>query len=73
MTPSNRVVWRGHITHVPGGERHYVKDPAEILAVILPYLQQMGIKPSWRWRLQGWLGSLSGQSAAPVNAKRPHD
>lgn len=70
---ADRVVWRGHITHVPGGARHYVKDPAQILAVILPYLQRMGIKLSWRWRLQTWLNSRGALSMDPVKTKHPHD
>lgn len=53
------ATWRGHITHVPSGERRYVKELDDIAAFILPYLTGMGVdlglasQPrSWwrRWR-----------------------
>jgi hypothetical protein len=36
--------WRGHITHVPSGERRYVQDLDDIAAFIAPYLEKMGVK-----------------------------
>jgi hypothetical protein len=38
-----QVIWRGHITHVPGGERRYLKDLAEVTAFIKTYLVAMGV------------------------------
>ena len=38
-------VWRGHVTHVPGGERRYFQDLNEIAAFIMPYLVSMGVDP----------------------------
>jgi hypothetical protein len=35
---SGRAVWRGHVTHVPSGERRYIREPSEIPAFISPYL-----------------------------------
>ena len=35
------ATWRGHITHVPSGERRYVEDLAKIPAFIAPYLEKM--------------------------------
>jgi hypothetical protein len=32
------AVWRGHVTHVPSGERRYLKELADILDFIDPYL-----------------------------------
>jgi hypothetical protein len=32
--------WRGHLTHVPGGQRHYFQELAAIPALIAPYLAQ---------------------------------
>jgi hypothetical protein len=49
------AVWRGHITHVPGGERHYLSDLNGILLFIAPYLEQMGIRPTISWRVRRWL------------------
>jgi hypothetical protein len=39
---TGRTVWRGHITHVPGGGRHYIQDLNAIPRFIQPYLQKMG-------------------------------
>ena len=46
-----RAEWRGHITHVPGGERLYLDDLARIRWFIVPYLEQMGIRPPIAWRV----------------------
>jgi hypothetical protein len=42
---AGRATWRGHITHVPSGERRYLKKLDEITAFIRPYLQEMGVRP----------------------------
>jgi hypothetical protein len=42
---AGRATWRGHITHVPSGERRYLKKLDEIMAFIRPYLQEMGVRP----------------------------
>lgn len=47
--------WRGHITHVPGGEREYFTDLSEIAMFILPYLEAMRMRSGWRWRVWKWL------------------
>jgi hypothetical protein len=52
---SGKTVWRGHITHVPSGERRYFEDLAAIDNFIVPYLQQMGVDLGiWR-RMRYWL------------------
>jgi hypothetical protein len=38
------ATWRGHITHVPSGERRYLEDLDDIKIFIVPYLQDMGIR-----------------------------
>lgn len=38
------VIWRGHITHVSSGERHYFDAPDDILIFMTPYLRRYGIK-----------------------------
>jgi hypothetical protein len=45
--------WRGHVTHVPSGERRYVKDLSEVTAVLASYLQSMKVRLGLRWRI--WL------------------
>jgi hypothetical protein len=47
--------WRGHITHVPSGERRYVQDLDEITAFIAPYLERMGVKVNLRERVRRWM------------------
>lgn len=32
-------VWRGHITHIPGGEQHYFTSVQEIVPFIESYLK----------------------------------
>lgn len=57
----DRGTWRGQITQVPGGERHYLKNLDEIEDFISPYLEAMGVKLGIRWRLRCWLRHLRGQ------------
>lgn len=35
--------WRGHITHIPSGDRKYFEDLNEIIPFMNPYLQAIGI------------------------------
>jgi len=42
MDEAGRTMWRGHITHVPGGERQYIQDLNAIRPFIQPFLEQMG-------------------------------
>lgn len=38
------VTWHGHITHVPGGERAYLKDLDAATAFITAYLEAYGVR-----------------------------
>jgi hypothetical protein len=51
-TASSAVVWRGQITHVPSGEQRSIHELSEIGVFVTPYLQQLGAKPRWWWRLR---------------------
>ena len=44
VTDVDRVTWRGQITHVPSGERRYLKELGEITAFIARYLEEMGLR-----------------------------
>jgi len=55
INQSGRAIWRGHITHVPGGERRYVRALSEIVAFIAPYLHTMGVEMGIRQRIKKWL------------------
>ncbi len=37
-----RERWHGHITHVPSGERRYLKNLDGIKTFIVPYLKSVG-------------------------------
>ncbi len=52
---TGKAVWRGHITHVFGGERRYVQDLDGITMFIAPYLDHMGAKLSPCWRIRQWI------------------
>jgi hypothetical protein len=56
----DRGTWRGQITHVPSGERRYLKNLDEIGDFISPYLERMGVKLGMRWRMRNWLRRLTG-------------
>ena len=43
-TKNSEIIWHGHITHVPSGERRYLKNRGEITAFIEPYLKAMGVR-----------------------------
>jgi hypothetical protein len=50
--------WRGHITHVPSGDRHYVNGLSEISNSIEAYLKSAGTTvaaKSWTRRWLNWL------------------
>ena len=41
---AGRATWRGHITHVPGGERRYLENLQDIPTFVQPYLEAMGVQ-----------------------------
>ena len=63
LEEAERVIWRGHITHVSNGSQRYVKDLSEIPQFIFPYLEMMGVRPGLRTRVIRWLGDRLGPSA----------
>ena len=56
-----RAMWRGHITHVPSGERRYFQHLDDMASFVAPYLESMGVKLSLWWRSTRWMKRL-GQS-----------
>jgi len=65
LDDGSRAGWHGHITHVPGGQRRYVKDLNEITVFIKPFLEEPGVKVSMLVRLKRWLGKLKFLATAP--------
>lgn len=55
---SNGAVWRGHITHVPSGERRYVQSLADIDHFIVQYLHSLGVRIQPPSRLSRFLGNF---------------
>ena len=43
-TKNSCTIWHGHITHVPSGDRRYLKNLDEIALFIQPYLEAMGVQ-----------------------------
>lgn len=41
---STSAVWRGHITHVASKRKVYVKEIADLMNFIIPYLHKMGVE-----------------------------
>ena len=48
--------WHGQITHVPSGDRHYLKDLRDIVTFIKPYLGEADT--TWVKQLRRWLKSM---------------
>jgi len=56
-----RAVWRGHITHVPSGERRYLYSLDDMASFVALYLERMGVRLSLGWRFTRWV-KRRGQS-----------
>jgi hypothetical protein len=55
-------IWHGHITHIPSGERRYLKNLDEIRDFIAPHIENMGVRLGKGWRVRRWLKGLIGQN-----------
>ena len=53
------VGWHGYITHVPGGERRYLKNPHDVSDFIAGYLKEMGVEPQAGGRIRRYLKRLN--------------
>ena len=56
---TERTVWHGYITHVPGGERRYLKRLRDIADFIARFLEDGDVERPSRWRLKSWLRRLN--------------
>jgi hypothetical protein len=50
-----RKGWHGHVTHVPGGERRYLRDLDDIADFVAPYLEGADARVGLCRRLRLWL------------------
>jgi hypothetical protein len=67
---AGRVVWRGTITHIPGGERRYIQDLHDIEQFIAPYLEQMGVRFGFRRQADNMRNRLSVAMARHFSRKK---
>lgn len=49
------VCWRGQITHVPSGKRHYFTNLWAIPLFLVPFLQGLHTHVALSWQLLSWL------------------
>lgn len=42
----NLPIWRGHITHIPSDKRYPLKGMGDLIPLIIPFLDEIGIDPS---------------------------
>lgn len=61
-----QFTWRGHITHLPGGERRYLRALDDFATFVLPYLTAMGVRLKWHQRLRYRL--QRGQAVSPQSS-----
>ena len=52
---SSQPTWHGYITHVPSGERRYVKTLAEIPDFIKQYINNAPVHGGLKSRVSSWL------------------
>jgi hypothetical protein len=53
------TVWHGYITHVPSGERRYLKDLRDILSFVKLYVAEKGADVKQDSRAYSWLKLLT--------------
>jgi hypothetical protein len=52
---AGKAVWRGHITHVPSGDRCYFENLDTMSAFVGLHLERMGVRFGLWWRIRRWL------------------
>jgi hypothetical protein len=52
---TNPLVWHGHITHVPSGERRYFQKLSGITDFVSEYIDGRNTQPDLKSRMKGWL------------------
>ena len=52
---AGKATWRGHVTHVPSGERRYIDSLDDIIAFLSFYLEGMGVDVRHREHICRWL------------------
>lgn len=58
LEEDDRATWRGHITHVPSGDRQYVERLADIVDFIARYVDGMKRGRTGRFRRWWWSRKL---------------
>jgi len=57
------IRWHGQVTHVPSGERRFVKRLDDISGFISNYLREMGVQAQVEGRMKQWIKRVFHQSA----------
>ena len=68
-TKNSGTIWHGRITHVPSGEKRYLKNLGEIALFIEPYLEAMGIRFGLSERIRR---CLSFRRSQPEDQRKRH-
>ncbi len=50
---AGQATWRGHVTHVPSGDRGYLARLDDIVTFIRPYLARLGVTAKLPWNERG--------------------
>ena len=56
---AGEAMWRGHITHVPSGQRRYFQALDDVSHFIAPYLAAMGVSRDDSWQRKSWWKRLT--------------
>jgi len=59
------VTWRGHITHVPNGERRYLQSLDDISSFIAPHLTAAGAHSMKKCPVRQWLRRFKRRFSGP--------
>jgi len=62
----NEGPWTGQITHVPSGRRRYFRELDLMSLFVAGYLEAMGARLSWKWRLRRWARRRPRSEPAPA-------
>jgi hypothetical protein len=56
-----RQLWRGHITHLPGGERRYLFHLDDVVAFMTVYVPAADVGARGGFLYRAWLGLKQGR------------
>jgi hypothetical protein len=63
----------GDIRDVMSGEKQPIYELYDIILFMVPYLENMGIKIRWSWRLGNWLKRKKRKNHFDLSSQTPED